>query len=555
VREDPRHELAIVADRMRRLYALAAGLAAALTIEQVAEVLVEAGAGAIGATLAAVWGFDGRRAALLAHSEPRTHADRYAVISIDVASPISTVLQERRAIWIEDRAQYAAAFPITEAFTRPLGLQGFAYLPLETHGTVLGAVGFAFATPRVLDAGERELLQLMVSQAAIAFERARLQLAEASARRLAEAASLRKDELLAMLGHELRNPLAAMVSAMELVKAREPALSRELAVLDRQLAHLTHMIGELVDVSRITHGKVRLRRTAVELAEAVEHAIDVARPVIAQRQHALIVEIAENLLVDADRDRLIQVIGNLVTNAATYTPAGGRIEVTAAAEDAYARITVRDDGIGIPPPLLPSVFDMFVQGERDADRNEGGLGVGLTIVRTLVELHGGTVDARSDGPGRGSSFTVRWPRASARSVGSTVGLRRSADTKPLRVLIVDDNVDAAEMFGELLRSMGHEPIVVHDGTAALKTVEAASAHVAFLDIGLPVIDGYELAERLRALPHLKSTLLVAITGYGQAEDRERARQAGFAHHLVKPVELATLTALLPIDDEGEPEIR
>jgi signal transduction histidine kinase len=358
-----------------------------------------------------------------------------------------------------------------------------------------------------------------------------------------------RHELLAMLGHELRNPLAAMTSALELIKLRDPQPSREVAILDRQVAHLAHVVGDLVDVARVTQGKIALRREAVCVARAIADAIESVRPLI--DQHDVEIKVPSSLVVDADGHRLLQVLTNLLSNAAKYTPARGRIDIAASDDGEAASIVVRDNGRGIPSTLLQKLFDLFVQGERTPDRREGGLGIGLTLVRTLAELHGGSIEAHSDGPGTGATFTVRWPLAThATPTGQARTLPRPLAGDPIRVLIVDDNADAAEMLAAVVASLGHEVRLAHDGLTGLDLARRFAPHVALLDIGLPTLDGYELAARLRELPACSDTTLVAVTGYGQPEDRERSRRAGFADHLVKPVDLATLRALLATRGEG-----
>jgi signal transduction histidine kinase/CheY-like chemotaxis protein len=396
---------------------------------------------------------------------------------------------------------------------------------------------FSYRDDHTFTDEERQILQTVARTCEHALTRAQLHLAEADAQR-AEAANLRKDEFLAMLGHELRNPLAAMVGALDLLKLREPVLGRELTILDRQVTYLMRIVGDLVDVSRITHGKVKLQRASVDLTTVIDHAIDTAQ--IDLQPHHVTVSVAPNLVVDADRDRLAQVLTNLLTNAAKYTPRGGRIEVLGDSDGSFARIAVRDNGVGIAPSLLPDLFDMFVQGERAADRHPGGLGVGLTIVRSLVELHGGTVGVHSDGADTGATFTLRWPCATSQTPTAKFPALRK-QPKPLRVLVVDHDVDAAAILGEVLRFMGHEPIIVHDGSAALETVE--STDVAIVDVGLQVIDGYELAERLRAIPSFKATL-VAIADHRVSKDGERAARAGFVQQLAKPIDIDELATIL-----------
>ena len=364
-------------------------------------------------------------------------------------------------------------------------------------------------------------------------------------RQTADTRLKRVDEFLAMLGHELRNPLAVISSAVYILNQRET--NRELSILDRQVNHLAHIVGALLDVSRITQGKIELHRVTVDLAEAVNESIDAMRSVIDSRAQILTVDVPVSLQVDADRDRLHQVLVNLVSNAATFTPEGGKVEVSAAEEGTCIRLVVRDNGRGMPAALVPDVFDLFVQGERTAARREGGLGIGLTLVRTIVELHGGTVEAHSDGPGAGSTFTVRWPKASSRTPTREMAVSTlpSSET-PLRVLIVDDNIDAAELLAEFITTIGHDVKVAYDAMSALEVAKEYAPQVAILDLGLPTIDGYELARRLHVLPRCLHTKLIALTGSGQLGDEERSMRAGFAKHLLKPVALDELRELLSV---------
>jgi signal transduction histidine kinase len=356
-----------------------------------------------------------------------------------------------------------------------------------------------------------------------------------------------KDEFLALLGHELRNPLAPIVVALQLLRMRGASDQvRELGIIERQVQHLVRLVDDLLDVSRITRGMIRLRKERVELAPVVSKAVEMASPLLEQREQHLIVDVpATDCLLDADKDRLAQVIANLLTNAAKYTPPRGHIRVSAALEghnsDRAMTIRVQDDGRGMAPELLAVVFDMFVQGNRPIDRSEGGLGLGLTLVRTLVELHGGTVTAHSAGVGQGSEFVIRLPCAAAAEDRADAMAAPPAATGPRRrVLVVDDNADVVEVVSELLRISGYEVAVAHDPAEALRVAGPFQPDVAVLDIGLPVMDGYELARRLRlGNPGLR---LVAVTGYGQAQDRERSRSAGFQEHLVKPIDGDVLLA-------------
>ena len=379
--------------------------------------------------------------------------------------------------------------------------------------------------------------------AIVAFEVTELALA----RREAEAANRTKDEFLAMLGHELRNPLAPMRTALQLMRLRGgDTLERERTVIERQTQHLVRLVDDLLDVSRITRGKIELRRERLDIADAVAKAIEMASPLLEERQHDLSVDVPRGLAIDADSARLAQIIANLLTNAAKYTEAGGTVSITAGREGEWMAIRVRDSGIGIAPEMLPRVFDMFTQERQELDRTQGGLGLGLTIVRNLVTLHGGTVEVTSGGRGKGSEFIVRLPvshsAADVPQASSSPSIVRR-NTSAARVLIVDDNADAAEMFADFIETLGYEVRKVHDGPAALRVSAEFEPAVALLDIGLPVMDGYELAGRLREIAPGR-VKLIAVTGYGQEADRERAKTAGFHAHLVKPVDLDALADLL-----------
>ena len=361
------------------------------------------------------------------------------------------------------------------------------------------------------------------------------------ARADAERANRAKDEFLAILGHELRNPLAPILTALDILRTRDHGSTRELAVVERQAHHLVRLVDDLLDVSRITQGKLELHRRRLELAHVVTRAVETASPLLEQRRHQLLVDVAPHgLAVHADLERLAQVIANLLTNAAKYTEQGGRVTVEASKLDSEIVLTVRDTGIGIASEMLPHVFDMFVQERQALDRSSGGLGLGLTIVRSLVALHGGRVEVASDGHNRGSEFTVILPAADVRVAihgATTPHAVIRDDPGDGRILLVDDNVDAAEMLSSSLQLLGYDTRVAHDGPEALRVVSSFSPDVALLDIGLPVMDGYELAIRLREQPGLDRLRLVALTGYGQESDRRRSELAGFDAHLVKPVTL------------------
>jgi len=373
----------------------------------------------------------------------------------------------------------------------------------------------------------------------------------------AEAANRTKDQFLAMLGHELRNPLAPILTALQLMKVRGgDAMLKERTVIDRQVRHLARLVDDLLDVSRIARGKIELRHQSVDLAAVVSSAIEGVSPILDERRHHLDVDVPRGLVVRGDPTRLAQVVINVLTNAAKYTEARGRIRVAASADGDQIELRIADNGIGISADMLGRIFDMFMQERQALDRAHGGLGLGLTIVKSLVESHGGSIRARSDGVGRGSEFIIRLPSAAHPRAG--VHDAPEADTfvhapsTGQRILVVDDNVDAAHLMADALAVVGHDTRVAFDGPAALDAAAEFRPHAALLDLGLPLMDGYELAEQLAAGGLDQRPVLVAVTGYGQPEDEARTRAAGFAAHVVKPVDVPRLIALLDRLLAGEP---
>ena len=356
----------------------------------------------------------------------------------------------------------------------------------------------------------------------------------------------RKDEFLAILAHELRNPLGPIRNAVELLRKLDPSPSptQENArqMILRQTDHMVRLVDDLLDVSRISQGKITLRRAPVELSAVLRTAVETSQPNISNRHHHLEVELPESeAWLDGDNVRLAQVVGNLLNNAAKFTPPGGRIKLSASCRDGEALIRVQDNGIGIAPEHVSSIFDLFSQAGHAPDRVQDGLGIGLSLVRTLVQLHGGSVTAHSGGTGMGSTFEVRLPATASRvKPGAPAEPQAAAGTEPYRILVVDDSIDAAEIVGALLEHSGHAVHLAHDGASAIAAALQVQPDIVFLDIGLPDMSGSEVAARMRELPALRNVALVALTGYGQNKDREKAIAAGFNHHLTKPVSLETL---------------
>jgi len=366
-----------------------------------------------------------------------------------------------------------------------------------------------------------------------------------------EEASRAKDEFLAMLGHELRNPLAPIVTALQLMRMRgETGTEREQAVIQRQVDHLIQLIADLLDISKVTRGMIDLRKEWISVSQVLTKAVEMASPLFEQRSHRLYVNATEQIHVHGDSVRLAQVISNLLSNAARYTPTGGEIHLAAQRDgDDHIVISVRDNGIGIAPDLLPRVFGLFFQGARDGGRLDGGLGIGLALVKSFVELHGGTVRVHSDGLGFGSEFSIRLPISASGELRPTSTSTppvhcESQAQSPLRILIVDDNVDAAETLSYLLKAFGHIVDVVNCPTDALQKARKYIPDVAILDIGLPVMDGYELRAELTRSSDWAKCVFVALSGYGQAKDIECSQAAGFTRHFVKPIDPQALFSFL-----------
>ena len=375
--------------------------------------------------------------------------------------------------------------------------------------------------------------------------------------------SRRKDEFLAMLAHELRNPIAPIryAAARLLTKDQKPErLEWARNVIDRQVDQLTRLVDDLLDVSRITRGRVSLSLEPVEIEAVLARAVEAVRPVIEARQQELsITQPGRRLWVNGDATRLAQAISNLLNNAAKFTPEGGRLGVEVEVEPGepgWVRIVVSDNGVGIAPAVLPEIFGLFAQADPSQGRTQAGLGIGLTLVRSFVEMHGGTVTGASEGLGQGSRFTVRLPLLPATVVRTIAtrapgGTAAGADVTPRRILVVDDNADVAESLSEWLGDSGHEVRVARTGAEALQLAEAFRPEVMLVDIGLPDMSGHDIARKLRGIPALKDAVLVAVTGYGQQNDRRRSREAGFDHHWIKPLSAEMLSDLLAALDAAD----
>jgi signal transduction histidine kinase len=363
-------------------------------------------------------------------------------------------------------------------------------------------------------------------------------------------ADRRKDEFLATLGHELRNPLAPILNSLEILKLsgafEDARTAPACAVMERQVHHLNRLVDDLLEVSRITRGIIEVKKEPLDLSAIVKAAVETSRPVLDNLRHEIRLDLeSEQICVTGDPVRLTQVFANLLNNAAKYTNHGGLITISSRRDNGEALVSVKDNGIGIASNLLGQVFDMFMQVDRSTRRSQGGLGIGLTLVKSLVQMHGGSVEARSEGPGLGSEFIVRLPLLEEAALPQETG-RRIQQLPQRRILIVDDSRDGGESLAMLLRVLGAEVALAHSGRHALECVTAFKPDVVLLDIGMPGMDGYEVARRIRANPANRTMQLIALTGWGQDEDRQRSAAAGFNHHLVKPADVDKLRQLLSV---------
>jgi signal transduction histidine kinase len=469
----------------------------------------------------------------------------FAVILLDVNLPDIDGLET---------AELLRKHPVTR-HTPIIFLSAFADEPQMKRGYALGAVDFiqSPSVPEVVRSKVKVFVELALMQRrARAMEEERLALFQVEAeKRAAEEANRRKDEFLAMLSHELRNPLAPLRNVVEILRrapVTDATVSWAREVLERQVVNLSLLVDDLLDVSRVAQGKVKLQKEPAELAKIISNAVEIARPLTRSRRHQVMVSMPPApVWVLADFGRLTQVFANLLTNAAKYTPEGGQIELSATTLDGKVEVAVQDNGIGIEAELLPRVFDLFIQADRSLGRSEGGLGIGLTVVKRLVELHDGEIAAQSGGADKGSVFTVVLPRinyvydAAQKAVADPALLEECARR---RVLVVDDNPDIAGSVARYLRMLGHEVRTASDGAQAIEKAEALDAEVVVLDIGLPKLNGYEVARRLRRSAKFADTLMIALTGYGRHEDQALSAKAGFHHHFVKPADPRAIQAII-----------
>jgi signal transduction histidine kinase/CheY-like chemotaxis protein len=461
-----------------------------------------------------------------------------------MAAAIARALREEKPFTI-DLADERTSLVLDSGRSLRLGfaLRHVTIFPLRARGRLLGALVLGSSVTRASGPADLALAADLAGRTAIALDNAVLYSG-------IQDADQRKDEFLAMLAHELRNPLAPIRNALSVLRRlvpQEGVVQRSHDIIDRQVEHLTRMVDDLLDVSRLMEGKIRLERERLELATIIERAVETARPYIEAHDHQLSVEIPPApLYVDGDSVRLAQVFANLLNNAAKFTPPGGKIVLVAERDGTDVRVRVRDNGGGIPSEVLPHIFDLFTQANRSLARSEGGLGIGLTVVRSLLESHGGSVEARSGGAGKGSEFTVRLPAAADVPQAEPLPATAASPELPhgLRILLVDDNADSSEALETLLLLDGQQVRHASDGATALQIARDFKPQLVLCDLGLPGMDGYEVIRRLWAQSGDEMPVVAAVTGYARDEDRRRTQEAGFDYHLAKPIGPDALRALL-----------
>jgi signal transduction histidine kinase/ActR/RegA family two-component response regulator len=470
----------------------------------------------------------------------------------DFGPDVIATLHSGRPVVVNDISQDPRTAQHAEAY-QGINLRAYMVIPLIKAGHLISLLSVHSDVPRHWSRMDLHLSEQLIERtwAVAANATAQAELREA-VRKLKEA-DAHKDEFLAMLAHELRNPLAPIRSAADLLmgaKLTQDDVLDASQIIGRQVDHMTSLIEDLLDVSRVTRGLAKLEKTVLDMQHIVKDAVEQVSPLIRSRHHHLVLHLSPDVTaVMGDEKRLIQVVANLLNNAAKYTPPGGKLLLKTEIQEGRILLSVTDNGIGMTAELATRVFDLFAQAERSSDRSSGGLGLGLALVKSLVELHGGSVTCASDGPGRGSTFTVSLPQLATAAVAAlprreptAISLAPASHT--LRVMVVDDNVDAAQMLGKLLQISGYEVMVEHAGPQALERARSSPPDVCLLDIGLPGISGIELAGLFRQQPHTAGAVLIAVTGYCQAHEREFALASGFDHYFVKPVDTKKLLALL-----------
>jgi PAS domain S-box-containing protein len=537
---------------MTRLHALIGRLLVCQDPQAALEEVLDATIAIIGTNMGCVQLYNPRNQTLdiAAHRGLKADAiDRFRTVRIDSETAGGRAVRRRQRVMIED----VLTDELYEPYLEIAELAGYRSLQstlLSGHnGEPLGVLTTFYSRPHQPSQRDQRILDLYARQAADFVERSGI---EAALRHVAaelSEADRRKNEFLAMLAHELRNPLAPVRNALQLLKLSpgDSAIVQSASqVMERQVEQMVRLVDDLLDLSRISRGKIELRRQHVDLQSIVQQAVETSRPAIEAARHKLTLTMpAQPVYLNADPVRLAQVISNLLNNSCKYSEPEGRISLSAALEETAVAVSIKDTGVGIPPEMLPRVFDIFTQVDRSLERSQGGLGIGLTLVQRLVEMHGGSVTAASAGLGRGSEFVIRLPTvAEAANPTAPPAVEEPPGRAQRRILIVDDNEDSACTLAMLLKFTGNETSVAHDGQAAVEAASAFRPDVMLLDIGLPKLNGYEVARRIRVQPWGAAMTLVALTGWGQDEDRRKSKAAGFDGHMVKPVEYAALMKLL-----------
>lgn len=480
-----------------------------------------------------------------------TFLEHFRSVNVADSSACAQALKAGAAIMIED-VNVDPEFAPHRHIAAVAGFRAVQSLPLRTaNGHTVGMLSTHFRKPHTIPDRDRKLLDLYAKHAADLIERVKFQ-------EELEKADRRKDEFLATLAHELRNPLAPIRNGLQLLRHTGTdieILEKVRAMMERQVQHMVRLVDDLLDVSRISRNTFALQKERLELDSVVKAAVETSRPAIETANHKLIISLPSNpLLLEADPVRLAQAISNLLNNAAKYSEPGGRIWLTADSENDVIVIRVRDTGVGIPHESLPHIFEMFMQAKHTSERAQGGLGIGLTLVQRLISMHGGTVEAASEGLGKGSEFTIRIPALPAAELEAMEKPEQEKAMEPRsrrRVLVADDNQDSVESLAMMLRFLGHEVVTAHDGAEAIELARSFRPEVALLDIGMPKYSGYDVARYMREELGAASVTLVALTGWGQEEDRRRTRDAGFNHHLVKPLDFDLLEKVLEGETKAE----
>ena len=530
---------------MSRLHALSTRLLSADDLTTALEDVLENAVAMCGADFGDIQLYNPERQVLEIVVQRGFHNDflhHFRTVNVEGGSACARAMRSGERIVIED-VELDPAFEPHRRVAAAAGFRAVQSTPLNAHGAILGVLSTHFRAPHRISERDEQLLDLYARSAVNLIERLRF---EESLKK----ADQRKDEFLATLAHELRNPLAPISNGVQILKEMEssdPDLAWSRDVIEHQLDQMARLLDDLLDVSRITRNKLELRKTRVTLASVVQTALETSRPLIDEAGHALTVALPpEPVYLDADPVRLAQVFSNLLNNAAKYTLDGGRVRLSAERQEGEVVISVKDTGTGIIPEMLPHVFEMFSQTKRALEQSKGGLGIGLWLVKTLIEMHGGSVEAYSDGPGQGSEFVVRLPLAAEDLVPDAVppsGEDEQWRGRKYRVLVVDDRKVTANILAKLLRKKGHEVHTAYDGEEAIIAAERLRPDVILLDIGMPKMNGYDVCRRIRNQPWGHGMYIVAQTGWGQEGDRRRSEDAGFNCHLVKPVQPAALMKL------------